>query len=233
MSPADIPSEILPQEDKNPVPVQYRGIPSDVLDEIWVQTIYTDPAKTQQERERKQRALAYLRQQEAAAASQKTSSSEADEVEGYKRAAYTKNNLDGANTDLMITQIDPALGERFDAHGITKTSIPQQLDHLFNLLDNGIDTTRAFHTAPLEVPPELRAGLGAGFGTAGGSATKDGSFVVMGAIDRPLTESGIRYVIVNDAYYAALHYLQKKYPKVQFIRADEVNERLQQIAAKK
>lgn len=155
-----------------------------------------------------------------------------EEIEEMRRMAHQKSKESGPdiNTDLMIQNIDWRIGQRFDAHGITKIGIPNHLTQLLSLLDNGIDPNRDFHTAQLEINPENKAGAGVGLGTAGGTASKDGSFVIMGEIDRSLRESGIKYVIVNDAYYEAVQRLSEAYPGVRFIRATELNQELKNIA---
>jgi hypothetical protein len=153
-----------------------------------------------------------------------------EDVERLKRVAYSKEKERGGdiNLDLTLADIDWKVGERFDAHGIAKISIPNQLEQLITLLEKGIDPKRPFHTAPLEVDPEKKTALGAGFGTAGGTAYKEGSFVILGGPDAKLKD-GIKYVLVNDAYYEAVSALQKAYPDVEFIRADEVPQRLRDI----
>jgi len=66
--------------------------------------------------------------------------------------------------DKPYEVIKGEIGQYFDAHGIAKFD---QLNSLLQLLENGIDPERPFHTAPFEVLDEDRAGLGAGLGTAG------------------------------------------------------------------
>ena len=133
------------------------------------------------------------------------------------------------NFDLMLHQIDPEMGRRFDAHGIAKVNEAFQLDALLNLLDNGIDKNRPFHTGNLELPAEEKIG---GADSPGGVAYKDGSFVVMGGPDELMIKGGIKNVIVNDAYYGAVDRLRTAYPSVNFIRADRVNEGLREVIKK-
>jgi len=156
-----------------------------------------------------------------------------EEVKEIERNAYAKVKQGQGNLDLMINFIDWEIGQRFDAHGLAKKSVPAQLWQLLNLIEKGIDPDRPFHTAPLEVDPELRAGLGTGLGTGGGTTYKDGSFIILGEIDQKINQSGIRYIAVNDAYYDSISRLQEAYPQVQFIRADELNDILKKIAEKK
>ena len=153
------------------------------------------------------------------------------EIEQIKRTAYGKYKeaFGDVNTDLMIQAIDWQIGQRFDSHGIAKASIPEQFNQLLNLLNNGIDPDKPFYTAPLEVNPDDKAGIGAGLGTAGGTSYKDGSFVLLGKPDNPITESGFCGVIVNDAYYEAIERLSEAFPSIAFIGADQINERLREI----
>lgn len=53
--------------------------------------------------------------------------------------------------------------------------------------------------------------------------------MMMGDIDTPLSKSGVRYVIVNDAYYAAVDRLQRAFPQITFIRADKANQELTRL----
>ncbi len=114
------------------------------------------------------------------------------------------------------------IGEQFDAHGIAKSSIYDQLVQLNNLLTKGIDKTKNFYTAPLALPAEKAAGAGPGLGAS--TAYKDGSFVIVADKGKKLLDDGIKHVIVNDAYYNILPDLQRKFPDVNFVRADEVVE---------
>lgn len=104
------------------------------------------------------------------------------------------------------------IGQHYDAHGIAKTD---QLDKLLNLLDRGIDRNKDFHTAPFEVPDEVRAGMGAGLGTSGGTAKKDGIAVITGGYGKKLDRDGIKHVFVNDVYAAIKDPLQELYPQYQ------------------
>jgi len=46
------------------IPPQWKGVSSEVLEEIWTITEYVDSEKTKSEKERKEKALAFLREQE-------------------------------------------------------------------------------------------------------------------------------------------------------------------------
>jgi hypothetical protein len=161
-----------------------------------------------------------------------------DEIEAMKRLAHRRSKGDrDANTDLMLCLIDWQVGRYFDGHGIAKVGVPQQLSFLLALLQRGIDPKRDFHTAPLELDPELKPGAGAGMGTSGGTCNHAGSFIVLAPPGQKLKPAGIRYVLVNDAYYGEpgeidpVARLQRAFPHVEFIRADEAPRRLKEIVA--
>ena len=117
-----------------------------------------------------------------------------------------------------LSIVKPPIGSKFDAHGIAKISVTDQLYQLNKLLTDGIDTSRWFHTAPL-VPK----GKGINLGTAGG-AYRDGSFIIVGEKSKLITDGGIKHVIVNDAYYNIIKDLQQKFPDVGFVKAEDVVE---------
>lgn len=153
----------------------------------------------------------------------------AKEINEIQQKARNKTRIEG-NIDLMIHRVDWKIGQRFDAHGLAKIGVANQLQQLLNLLENGINPNKPFYTAPLETNPDSKDGLGAGMGTGGGTAYKDGSFIVLGEIDEKIEQSGIKYVAVNDAYYDSMERLQEAYPEVNFIKADELNNVLKKIA---
>lgn len=139
----------------------------------------------------------------------------------YKKAfPKTKVPWD-INNDAMIylTRLPESIGSRFDAHGLAKISVTNQLQQLNKLLTGGIDKNKIFYTAPLVSPK----GAGAAFGTAGG-AYLNGSFILVSDKSKFLAEDGIKHVIVNDAYYSIIGDLQKKFPNVNFVRADKAVE---------
>ena len=105
-----------------------------------------------------------------------------------------------------------------------KRQISEQLKELNKLLTNGIDKTKNFFTAPLALPAEVIQGAGAGLGTAGGCAYRSGSFILVGEKSKLIEESGIKHVIVNDAYYNIINDLQRRFPEVNFVRADKATE---------
>ena len=95
--------------------------------------------------------------------------------------------------------------------------MPDQLRQLNGLLTKGIDKSRNFYTAPLAG----KAGVGAGLGTGGGHAYRDGSFIITAGKDKSLISDGIENVIVNDAYYPIINDLRLKFPKINFVKAED------------
>jgi len=49
------------------IPPQYAGLPSEIVDMLWSETVFVDPEKTASEKERKRKAIEYLTNQEALA----------------------------------------------------------------------------------------------------------------------------------------------------------------------
>lgn len=141
----------------------------------------------------------------------------------YKKAFPSGKVTADVNTDAMVylNGLSESVGSKFDAHGIAKISVTDHLNQLNRLLTDGIDPTRAFHTAPLVAPNS--AGVGAGLGTSG-CAYRDGSFILVGDKGQLIEKSGIKHVIVNDAYYSIINDLQRKFPDVNFVRADNAVE---------
>ena len=125
---------------------------------------------------------------------------------------------------VYLNLLPNEIGSKFDAHGLAKISVTQQLKDLNKLLTEGIDSSRNFYTAPLTVNSKDAAGVGAAMGTASGAAYRDGSFIIVGDKSKLLQDSGIRHVIVNDAYYNIIEDLQKKFQDINFVRADNVVE---------
>ena len=142
----------------------------------------------------------------------------------YKKAFPNIKIPTDVNYDafVFLNNLPPEIGSKFDAHGLAKIGVADQLKQLNTLLSKGIDKNKPFYTAPLVV--KNSAGAGAGLGTGGGHAYRDGSFIVVGEPSKLIEESGIKHVIVNDAYYSIIKDLQQKFPQVSFVRADEAVE---------
>lgn len=140
----------------------------------------------------------------------------------YKKAFPNTKVPTDANYDafIFLNNLSPEIGAKFDAHGLAKVSVTDQLKQLNKLLSKGIDNNKPFYTAPLAT----RNDVGSGLGTAGGHAYRDGSFIIVSDKSKKLCEDGIKHVIVNDAYYKIINDLQKKFPNINFVRADEAVE---------
>lgn len=127
-----------------------------------------------------------------------------------------------SNLDAMVhlNKLDGTIAQHFDAHGIAKVSNAEQLKQLNELLSKGIDKTKPFYTAPLDIPDKLRRGVGAALGTSSGCAYRDGSFIIVSGKGKNLINNGIEHVIVNDVYYGIIDDLIAKFPNVNFIKAE-------------
>lgn len=145
----------------------------------------------------------------------------------YNKAFPTKKVPISVNEDafLYLNGLPKEIGSNFDAHGMDKISVTNQLRQLNNLLTNGIDKSRNFFTAPLTCDPRL----GAGLGTAGGHAYRSGSFIVVADKGKNLVQDGIKHVIVNDAYYNIIDDLTAKFPDIKFVRADNAVDYFKQL----
>lgn len=139
-----------------------------------------------------------------------------------KKACLRGKNSLNSNLDAMVylNELDGKIAQHFDAHGIAKVSLCEQLEQLNKLLSKGIDKTKPFCTAPLDIPNELRRGAGAALGTSGGCAYRGGSFIIVSGKGKSLLNDGIEHVIVNDAYYGIMDDLIAKFPNINFIKAE-------------
>ena len=144
------------------------------------------------------------------------------EIKALFKKAFPNGRPSEPNSDAFVymNRLSGNVGLQYDAHGIAKIGITHQLIDLNKILTNGIDKTRPFCTAPLACNP----GLGAGLGTAGGHAYRDGSFIVVSGKGKNILNHGIEHVIVNDAYYRIIDDLALKFPNVKFVRADQATE---------
>lgn len=140
----------------------------------------------------------------------------------YKKAFPNIKIPTDINCDafVLLNNLPPEVGSKFDAHGIAKISITDHLKQLNKLLSDGINPNKPFYTAPLVA----KGNVGAGIGTANGAAYRDGSFILVSGKSKKIGEDGIKHVIVNDAYYSIINDLQKKFPNINFVRADNAVE---------
>lgn len=139
------------------------------------------------------------------------------EMDALYRKAFPNIKIPtDANCDALayLGQLPEKIGCQYDAHGLAKMTITEQLKQLNKLLTKGIDKSKPFHTAP------LICNNGTYLGAAGG-AYKDGSFILLSKKGGSLLSDGIETVIVNDAYYKIIDDLAKKFPNINFERADK------------
>lgn len=115
------------------------------------------------------------------------------------------------------------VGIRFDAHGMERGDVLRALN---TLLTKGIDLKeRPLYTATLYHKDE--SALASAVGAVG--PFSNGGFIIIGAPDRHLTESGIRAVLVNEHFYGAIPLLQERFPSMKFIRADQMEDELAKL----
>jgi hypothetical protein len=129
-----------------------------------------------------------------------------------------------SKSDMMIGlhQIPDEVGKRFDAHGIAKGLVADQIRSLNQLLTTGIDPHKPFHSMPLKGAESAAAALGA----AGPYA---GSFVILGEVDRQLMD-GIRYVLTDPSFETSIPLLAERFPEVDFIPVSSAAQRLQEVS---
>jgi hypothetical protein len=147
---------------------------------------------------------------------------------------YQEDFPGGEELLITLSQFPQDIGLRFDAHGIGKGNF---FENLINLLNNGVDLKRSFHTMPLVYEPDLFA-LGAA------SPYTEGGIIVVGPpnekdskdrkliVDREAGVSNIKYVVLDRQYYFAIPQLQQVYPNVTFVRSSDMNEFFTQEVAK-
>jgi hypothetical protein len=71
-------------------------------------------------------------------------------------------------------------------------------------------------------------------GAIGASRPFDqGDFILLSEPASTINSAGVKYVLVNEHFYGAIPTLQKRYPNVRFIRADEATEELPEILQEK
>lgn len=145
---------------------------------------------------------------------------------GYKMARRVDGEDLNQDALVYLGRLSGEIGEKFDAHGISKGFGHEQLGQLNSLLTKGIDNTRPFHSAPLTFKKENLAAVVA-LGAGGPYST--GSFIIVSDKGKPLT-SGIKHVIVNDQCYNLISDLENKFPHVNFVRADKLVEYFTNLA---
>lgn len=114
-------------------------------------------------------------------------------------------------------KISPEIGEQYDAHGIARGTLMDQLVSLDNLLTNGISGDRTLHTAYLR-------------GRAEGQIQEHlydmGGFIIIGPAGGKIHEDGIVAVLYNEHFAPARPILQARFPKVKFISGNDLPQSL-------
>ena len=123
-----------------------------------------------------------------------------------------------SDTNFATTEV----GDKFQAHGMTKQVGPNAaIKSVLQLFATGIDDSKNFHTAPYRLPKgtstEERAGIGAGLGTGGGEAWKEGPITLVGKYGTDIKSvNDIGFVVVNDGAFkdpdAAVSVLRERLP---------------------
>jgi len=133
-----------------------------------------------------------------------------NEIDNYAESLFLESNLRKEH-----------LGSNIDAHGIAKGTLSNQLGSLDNLINNGVDTTKRFHTTSLID----YNGAGAGTGAAGGAYTHGAFTLLSKPGDSLVDKSGktnIGAVLVNREQEKLISQLREQYKGTNFITHDQV-----------
>lgn len=110
-------------------------------------------------------------------------------------------------------------GEFFEAHGIAKGKVSEQLFSLINLLKNGPDPNRpSLETTTYDAESDPHAA---------GGANKNGEFVLLGPKRRRMSVAdklNVETVFVNDSCINIIPDLQEMFPNVKFVARDDVQD---------
>ena len=128
-----------------------------------------------------------------------------------------------ANTLNVLGQNDELtnVGCSINAHGFTKEVPEKQLEDLSKILTSGISSEKEFYTDPLEISKDSKR---APAGTAGGTAHRDGLFVLISEPNERLKKDGVAAVLVNPAADDIIPSLQKLFPDMPFISYCDVGD---------
>lgn len=148
-------------------------------------------------------------------------------------ARQTLYNSDNKMIGSLLLDDLPESTSKINAHGIAKGN---ELEHLIDLLENGIDRSRTFYTGPLGKTGE---NIGTAIGTPGGVAYRDGSFIIAARPGQTLADNGIGTVLINDfdkagGFPVALQEaLRSRYPNIDFIRYSSAPKYYQSLSSGK
>ncbi len=164
-----------------------------------------------------------------------------DSFDQIVNAAYTQlKNPDQSALGLHAlafhrSELPTEIGKRFNAHGISKGRLDDQLRSLLNFLDNGAQGSRLYQNL-LKSNTETQTAF-----AAGASGPYDtGGFIILGqpspsfetippTIHDPEKGTNISAVLVNEPFYQAIPTLQQQYPNTRFIKAQDLEPQLSQI----
>ena len=148
-----------------------------------------------------------------------------EEIEGLKNEAAVRAGYPQANFSFYFNAVDWNMGSKFEGFGIAADDPTADLDLLLAVIEEPFSDMPQLRTAPLSADPQSGLAFKTGIGTGDGTVYKGGSFIVLSGPGLPISE-GIRFVLVNDIYYGAIPVLAPIFPGVEFIRADEADEKL-------
>lgn len=114
-------------------------------------------------------------------------------------------------------KISPKIGEQYDAHGIARGTLMDQLVSLDNLLTNGISGDRTLHTAYLRGRAESQIQE---------HLYDMGGFIIIGPAGGKIHKDGIAAVLYNEHFAPARPILQARFPRVKFISANDLPQAL-------
>ena len=137
-----------------------------------------------------------------------------------------EEGYNGEALGLGRLEVDPEIGKHFQAHGIAKGTIGEQLRSLNQLLGRGIDKEKPFYTTALRLADEEEAALAGAVGTLG--PYEGGSFIVISEPDRSIKD-GVGGVVVNEHFYNTIPKLEERFPGVEFIKASELANTLKRL----
>lgn len=134
--------------------------------------------------------------------------------------AKTAGNIQGMVGEYKPTalkegreKIPAEIGRRFEAHGIARGTLEDQIVALDNLLTNGVDRKRGFSTTVLRDPKREFAQY---------HLYDFGGFIVVGPAGGTIMEDGITAVLVNEHFVGALPIFRRRFPHVTFISANDL-----------
>ena len=127
-------------------------------------------------------------------------------------------------TNETYDRVSWEIWEKYDSHWITKST---QLPNLLNLLDNWIDESRAFSTAPFELTNETKHKISSAIWTWWGTSYKDWIWIITSNYNKTIKEDWIKFVFINDIYWDLISPLSELYPQFNFYLLSEQKEVLE------